>query len=83
MDIGISTACFYPEVLTADTLKIIAGMGFTTVEVFLETASEYREDYCRCLREEIEKYNLRVYSVHSFAVQHEPFLFDKYGPRKK
>lgn len=83
MDIGISTACFYPEVLTEDTLKIIAGMGFTTIEVFLETASEYREDYCRRLREDIEKYNLRVYSVHSFAVQHEPFLFDKYGPRKK
>ena len=55
MDIGISTACFYPEVLTEDTLKIVAGMGFTTIEVFLETASEYREDYCRRLREDIEK----------------------------
>ena len=32
----------YPEVFTGDTIKIIAEMGFTTVEVFLETASEYR-----------------------------------------
>ncbi len=83
MDIGISTACFYPELFTEDTIKIIADMGFKTIEVFLETASEYREDYCLRLRESIEKYNLNVYSVHSFAVQHEPFLFDKYGPRKE
>jgi sugar phosphate isomerase/epimerase len=82
MDIGISTACFYPEVSTGDTIKIIADMGFKTIEVFLETASEYREDYCKRLREETEKYNLKVYSVHSFAVQHEPFLFDKYRPRR-
>lgn len=83
MDIGISTACFYPEVFTEDTVEIIASLGFKKVEVFLETASEYREDYCRRLRENTDKYGLEVYSVHSFAVQHEPFLFDKYGPRKR
>jgi sugar phosphate isomerase/epimerase len=83
MDIGISTACFYPEVSTEDTIKIIAGLGFETIEVFLETASEYREDYCKRLKENVDRHGLRVYSVHSFAIQHEPFLFDKYPPRKK
>ncbi|MGI6703889.1 MAG: sugar phosphate isomerase/epimerase family protein [Clostridia bacterium] len=83
MDIAISTACFYPEVFTEDTIKIIAGMGFKTIEVFLETASEYQEDYCKRLKENADSHGLSVYSVHSFAIQHEPFLFDKYGPRKK
>jgi sugar phosphate isomerase/epimerase len=83
MDIGISTACFYPELLTRETIDIIADMGFKTIEVFLETASEYQEDYCKGLMENIQAAGLTVYSVHSFAVQHEPFLFDKYRPRKE
>ncbi len=82
MDIGISTACFYPELLTEETIGVIADMGFKTIEVFLETASEYQEDYCKKLRDKIEHAGLITYSVHSFAVQHEPFLFDKYVPRK-
>lgn len=83
MDIGISTACFYPEVLTEDSIKIIAGLGFKTIEVFLETKSEYEGDYCKGLRANVDRYGLNVHSVHSFAAQHEPFLFDKYQRRKK
>lgn len=83
MDIGISTACFYPEILTENTIKIIAELGFKTVEIFLETASEYEKDYCKNLRNIVDEYGLNVHSVHSFAMQHEPFLFDKYPPRKR
>ncbi len=83
MDINVSTACFYPELLTEEAVKVIAGMGIRKIEVFLETMSEYEADYCRELSETISEEGLEVYSVHSFAVQHEPYLFDRYLPRKK
>ncbi len=83
MDIGISTACFYPEVLTEDSIEIIAGLGFKTIEIFLETMFEYDESYCKNLRATVDKYGLDVHSVHSFAAQHEPFLFDRYQRRRK
>jgi sugar phosphate isomerase/epimerase len=82
MGIGLSTACFYPELLTEETIEVISSLGFNIIEVFLETASEYRRDYCKRLKEKIEKQGIDVYSVHAFAVQHEPFLFDKYRPRR-
>jgi sugar phosphate isomerase/epimerase len=83
MEIGVSTACFYPELLTEETIKVISNMGFKKIEVFLETISEYELEYCRNLKEIIEEEGLEVYSVHSFAAQHEPFLFDKYRPRRE
>jgi len=83
MEIGVSTACFYPELLTEETIEVISGMGFEKIEVFLETASEYEPDYCEKLNEIVKKQGLEVYSVHSFAAQHEPFLFDKYRPRRE
>jgi sugar phosphate isomerase/epimerase len=82
-EIGLSTACFYPELLTEETIEVISNLGFGTIEVFLETASEYRREYCERLRKSIENRKIDVYSVHAFAVQHEPFLFDKYRPRRE
>jgi len=83
MDVNVSTACFYPELLTEGAVKVIADMGVKKLEVFLETMSEYEPDYCKNLLQIIEDKGLEVYSVHSFAVQHEPYLFDKYRPRKE
>lgn len=82
MDVNISTACFYPELLTEEAVKVIADMGVKRVEVFLETMSEYELDYCKNLLRIIKEKDIEVYSVHSFAVQHEPYLFDRYLPRK-
>lgn len=47
--IGLSTACFYPHTLTEDALDLAAELGFSLVEVFLQTESEHRLDFAAVL----------------------------------
>lgn len=78
MQIAISSASLYPQLPTENALVNIAAMGCKTVEVFLQTRSEYKHAYvaklarlCRCL-------GLSVHSLHAAAAQYEPMLFYKY-----
>ena len=78
MQIAISSANLYPQLPTENALVNIAAMGCKTVEVFLQTRSEYKHAYvaklarlCRCL-------GLSVHSLHAAAAQYEPMLFYKY-----
>lgn len=45
MKIGLSSACFYPDVLTEDSIKLIKDIGFTSGEIFLNSNSEYEEEF--------------------------------------
>lgn len=82
MKVGISTACFYPDENTEDTLKIIKKLGFNTFEAFLESEFEMNPDYCKNLKEEAHKLGLNIFSVHPFSAPYEPYLFDRY-PRRR
>ncbi|MDN5316981.1 MAG: hypothetical protein PWR08_1105 [Thermoanaerobacterium sp.] len=75
MEVGISTACFYPDYLTEETIPIIASMGIKTVEVFLESYSEYDEDFCKEMKDNLDKYEIEVNSIHAIGTQFEPQLF--------
>ncbi|MGI6706190.1 MAG: sugar phosphate isomerase/epimerase family protein [Clostridia bacterium] len=75
MDIALSTASFYPSLLTEDALVKIAELGLQKAEVFLESMSEYRENFGEILEERKEEAGLEVYSVHSLCSQFEPQLF--------
>ncbi|MDK2798489.1 MAG: hypothetical protein PWP27_69 [Clostridiales bacterium] len=81
MDIGISTACFYP-MATESTLSVIYELGFKKIEVFMEAYSEYEVEFCKYLREQIDKFELKVISAHAFCSVYEPFLFSEYRRRK-
>lgn len=81
MNIGISTACFYPNFNTEDTLDIIKSLGFNTCEVFLECEYEISYEYIEMLKKKIDKLNLKINSIHPFSA-YEPFIFDRY-PRRK
>lgn len=82
MKVGISTACFYPDINTEDTLKIIKTLGFDICEVFLESEYEMTYDFCKGLRASAEELGIGVYSVHPFSANFEPFLFDRYNRRR-
>lgn len=75
MEVGISTACFYPDYLTEETIPIIAKMGIKTVEVFLESYSEYNEGFCKAMRDDLDRYGIEVNSIHAIGTQFEPQLF--------
>ncbi|HZJ57973.1 MAG TPA: sugar phosphate isomerase/epimerase [Clostridia bacterium] len=75
MDVGISTASFYPDALTEQSIPLIRGLGAEKIEVFLGSFSEYEEDFCNRLRDIIDENGLSVYSVHVLGTQFEPQFF--------
>ena len=83
MEIGLSSASFYPEINTEDSIRLMSSIGFDTGEVFLNTPSEYEENFIKLLIEEKEKYNFKSRPIHACSSQSEPFLFDKYKRRRE
>lgn len=83
MEIGLSSASFYPFVKTEDSIRLMKELGFNSGEIFLNSESEYKKEFIKKLIEEKEKYNFRVNSVHGFSSSFETFLFDAYERRRE
>ncbi|ERI89417.1 AP endonuclease, family 2 [Clostridiales bacterium oral taxon 876 str. F0540] len=83
MKIGLSSASFYPEINTEDSIKLMTDIGFNCGEIFLNTPSEYEENFIYKLLEEKNKYNFNITSIHCCSSQYEPFIFDKYKRRRE
>lgn len=82
MEIGLSSACFYP-IGVEESIGLMKNIGFNTGEVFLNTESEYDEQFINKLVEEKNKNDFFINSVHAFSGVFEPYLFDKYKRRQK
>ncbi len=82
MDIGLSSAVFYPKVETEDSIELISGLGFKCAEIFLNTTMEFEKDFIELLKDKKEKCGLKINSVHSFSPLYEPYLFDSYKRRR-
>lgn len=82
MEIGVSTACFYP-METENTPEVLKNIGVTKAEVFLNSCSEYEEEFCRMLRDKFDENGIEIVSVHAFVAMHEPFLFESYKRRRE
>ncbi|CAM2734728.1 sugar phosphate isomerase/epimerase [Hathewaya histolytica] len=83
MEIGLSSATFYPKINTEDSLKIIKDLGFDFAEIFINTHSEYSPKFLEILKKEKEKTELEILSVHAFCAIFELYLFDPYIRRRK
>lgn len=83
MNIGLSSACFYPDTNTEDTIEIMKKLGFNSGEIFLNSFYEYEESFAQDLKMVLEKNNFEAISVHAFGSAFEPFLFDRYERRRK
>ncbi|HEY67797.1 MAG TPA: sugar phosphate isomerase/epimerase [Thermoflexia bacterium] len=75
LEIGLSTAALYPSHLTEDALTTIAGLGFRTVEIFLQAEEEYTPTFGAELDRRRRDLGLRVHSLHLYA----PY-FDLWSP---
>ncbi|MBZ9688983.1 sugar phosphate isomerase/epimerase [Clostridium estertheticum] len=82
MDIGLSSACFYPDLHTENSIEKMKELGFNHGEIFLNTVSEYEEEFIKILLEKKESCEFNVNSVHAFSSSFEPYLFDKYYRRR-
>lgn len=74
MNIGVSTACYYP-LETEKTLKLIAGTGAKVIEVFVNSTSEYSNEYIKDFKNSLSSFGLELYSFHPFTSFAEPYLF--------
>ena len=81
MMIGASTANLYP-MLTEEALDTLLGLGFRSLEVFLNTESEIAPGFLRLLRDKADAAGARIVSVHPFISGLEPYLlFSAYERR--
>lgn len=82
MDIGLSSACFYPNLHTESSIEKMKELGFNHGEIFLNTWSEYEEEFVKILLDKKQRYEFNVNSVHALSSAFEPYLFDKYDRRR-
>ncbi|MBV4424544.1 sugar phosphate isomerase/epimerase family protein [Clostridium tyrobutyricum] len=82
MIIGMSSACFYPDVRTENSIELMKTIGFNTGELFLNSISEYEDDFGKLILEQELINDFKVNSVHAFSVSFEPYLFDSYKRRR-
>ena len=74
MDIGISTASLFGRQYNEDAIVTVGKLGARVCEVFLETYSEYTEEYASFLNSR-KSDNLKVHSIHTLNTHFEPQLF--------
>ena len=81
MEIGISTASFYP-MDTYKALEHIADFGVKTAEIFFNTFSELEPPYINRIKSLAEENNIKITSIHPFTSGMESFmLFSQYKAR--
>lgn len=73
MEIGASTANFYPE-RTEDALDHVLACGFRALEVFVNTEMELSPRFIRMLRQKADAAGSRIVSLHPYSSGYEPFL---------
>lgn len=74
MEIGLSTACFYPE-MTEVALRRVGELGFHTAEVFFNSTSELTKPFLRELQAIQTHYGIRIVSIHPFTSFAEGYMF--------
>jgi sugar phosphate isomerase/epimerase len=80
--IGISTACFYPE-LMEHAFDKICGLKLPLCEIFINTQSETRPEFLKEIKLKAQDNNIKIVSIHPFFSGYEPFLFfSGYGRRR-
>ncbi|MEG0614849.1 MAG: sugar phosphate isomerase/epimerase [Oscillospiraceae bacterium] len=74
MEVGVSTACLYPELLE-NALEELAIRGVKIVEIFINTHCELEPSFAQKLKKIIDENGVKVASVHPFTCAIEPMMF--------
>ncbi|MDR2558345.1 MAG: sugar phosphate isomerase/epimerase [Oscillospiraceae bacterium] len=81
MNIGISTACFYPT-NTEEALLRLAQQGFRNVEIFINCDMELENPVRAELLRVVREYEMNILSVHPVPGWENFYLFSDYERRK-
>lgn len=74
MELGISTACFYPAYIE-DAIEELGKNGVGLIELFANTYGELKPAFLRELQARMKHYGMKMISLHPFTSGFEPFLF--------
>lgn len=77
MEIGISTASYFPRLVTEDAMDALAVAGAKVCEVFFASHCEYDTRFAALVKERADRGGVRVNSVHALTNQFEPELFGR------
>ena len=81
MNIGISTACYYP-LYTEEALEEVGKSGVKTTEIFFNAETELKPTFIDILLEIKEKYGLKIAALHPTMSLAESFMiFSAYERR--
>ncbi len=81
MRLGISTACFYPQPLE-ETIDRIASLGFSVIEIFFNTESEYDPAFLDTLKRLTDRNGIEIISIHPYtSLMEGMLLFSNYARR--
>ena len=81
MAIGVSTACFYPN-LTEKSVEYLAKSGVKEIEIFFNSQSETNVRFLSKIKKIADSNNMRIIAVHSYFCSYEPYLiFSDYERR--
>lgn len=81
MSIGVSTACFYPN-LTEKSVEYLAKSGIKTIEIFFNSQSETNVRFLSKIKKIADSNNMKIVAVHSYFCAYEPYLiFSDYERR--
>lgn len=76
--VGMSTACFFPNLGCEQAVTKIGELGISNAEVFFSTLSEYRPKFAKEVKKRADEYSTNINSVHAYSLQFEPQLFSRY-----
>ena len=81
MAIGVSTACFYPN-LTEKSVAFLAEHGVKEIEIFFNSQSETNVRFLSKIKKITDSNDMRIIAVHSYFCSYEPYLiFSDYDRR--
>ena len=81
MSVGISTACFYPE-LCENAVRYLCENGVSNIEIFFNSACELKGKIFSEIKAIVSQNATNVVSLHPFSSAFEPFmLFSDYQRR--
>lgn len=81
MEIGVSSASFYP-LETEHAVTELIRLGFSKTELFLNSESEFDPVYCKALRKQLDAAGVSVLSVHAYTAAVEGIFFFGDYPRR-
>ncbi len=81
ISVGVSTACLYPQE-TSESLELLCQCGIRSFEVFLNTFSEFTDEYIEKLKEIKQHYHAEIISVHPFTSEMESMFFFSDYPKR-